>query len=177
MNKYKSTKFFFSEMEQQKLLKHIEDENDIYYVKCGNFQNGEVIKFKTIGEMSTLISPNIGEHLYSSWIILPKYAEVFAQETKNGTSIYPLKGNEISIVYHPGGIFKGENLIHGDFQILSSNSEMMSIYEQIRKRIRQMSIKKGGYYIGMDTYEKRDKVKRWITISVSSPDDYDLKLN
>lgn len=180
MANYKTIQFFLSETEQRDLLKIIENKNTIYYVECGHFEINKIIKYHSIDEFLPMIKPHIGEHLYSSWIILPQnidfvfeHADVLGEKV---VTVYPLHGNESAIVYHPGGIYKETNVIHGEFCILSNNTEMTDVFKQIRTSLGKMSIKKSSYFIGKETYNNKNKYNRFITISVKSPIEYDLKL-
>lgn len=169
-----------SETEQRDLLKIIENKNKIYYTECGYFEINKIVKYNSIDEFLPMIEPQIGEHLYSSWIILPQsidfvfeYADILGEKK---VTVYPLRGNESAIVYHPGGVYKGTNIIHGEFYILSNNTEMADVFKQIRTSLGKMSIKKSGYFVGKEIFNNKHKYDRLITISVKSSTEYDLKL-
>ncbi len=172
--------FFLTENEQCNLLKEIEHKNEIYYVKCGNFDIDKVVRYNSIVNILPMISPTEGEHGYSSWLILPQNINVVAESAyilgQKKATVYPLHGNEKAIVYNPGGIYKESNVIYGEFYILSNNLEMIDVFKQIKADIKKISIKKDCYFIGKEIYDNKNNYDRLITISVKSPAEYDLKL-
>lgn len=181
MMNYKKIMFFLDEKEQYKLLKSMEKSNSIFYIKCGSYDINKIRKYTSIDEFISLISPDIGEHCYSSWLIFLKDMDVVTENIKilgeEKVTVYPLHGNEKAIVYNPGGVYQENNLIHGEFSILSNNLFMLDVFKQIQVNLKKISIKKRSYFIGRETYSNISKYRRLITISVKSPDTFDFKIS
>lgn len=177
----KKIMFFLDENEQYKLLKTIEENNSVFYVKCGNYETNKIPQFSSIDEFAPLISPTIGEHYYSSWLIFLKDMNVVTENItvlgKEKSIVYPLRGNDNAIVYNPGGVYQENYLIHGEFSILSNNSLMLDMFKQIKINLKKFSIKKRSYYVGKETYSNIGRYKRLVTISVKSPDIFDFKID
>ena len=86
------------------------------------------------------------------------------------------KRNPDSVVFRPGGVYKGERvLVCGHIATLSKSPVAMSLYRAFVASIIRGFEKIGSYRVGPEAIRMMDEGHRMVTISVGSPREYDLR--
>jgi len=85
------------------------------------------------------------------------------------------KSNPDSIVFSPGGVYRGERvLICGHIGTVSQSPASLELHKQFVKRISKSFEKIGSYYVGPEAAQLMQQGYRMVTSSIGSSTVYDL---
>jgi hypothetical protein len=86
------------------------------------------------------------------------------------------KLNPDSVVFSPGGIYKGQPvLVSGHIGTISQSAGSKNLYKTFVKAVIQDFVKIGSYYVGPEAARLMQQGYRMVTIGIGSPVIYDLR--
>jgi hypothetical protein len=177
----------------------VESAMPIKYVRFGQTTKLPPESFKSAGQI-----PNIGVANHSSsvgcekflvcdyeTIIRPEKLKVLTNEDvtrsimANKEPLTALVGldrfavnqllNPDTICFTPGGLWKGETLLHGSVDTASRSEGSWALMRRFRTEIRRTFVRVRAFYVGPQALMLLKSGRR-LTISVQSPPDFDLKM-
>lgn len=175
--------FFAISDDLHSVLRDLESDFQIQYVLMGSFENREVAKYDSFGEIEHLGFTDYGDWagLDHRYMIISRGAPVMVREVsqrKGGVRflIDPLL-NPNSLELTTKGIFtkKPHVIIAGRIAIVSGDQFANSVYRSLSSKIRKAFRKIGVSYVGPKAEEKLRDGWRLVQIE-SSPREYDLVL-
>lgn len=160
-------------------LKSIESVMQLKYVLCGIFETPTIPVYHSLFDYNDLSINKTGDHIAETFIVMDAKAKILTEEIidekgKKLYSVYPNK-NSNSITFSPGGIFANKHLVCGHIGTTSKNPEVIVFLRKFTKFLTKGFSKIQSYYVGPEAEIMLNKGARLITISVNSPDIYDLK--
>jgi hypothetical protein len=171
--------FFFATVNDMlEVLKKIEQERKIKYVKGGISDSPECEFYYTAEDIPNLGVNTSGEHGVSRFLILDYSIPVIMEKVKQNTGgvkyFINQSENKDSIVFRPSGFYSTGYLIHGQLDTISDSIVSKELQKQFKKAFTKSYTKVKRYYIGKEAMEFAGKV-RFITMTVKQPIEYDLK--
>lgn len=160
------------------MLKTIEAVKPLKYALCGIFDTpitfyNSLLNYPLLGFNTT------GEHVAENFLVCDVSTKINIKKIvdSNGKTLYSLYpiDNDQSIVFSPGGIFNGKYLVCGHIGTTFRNEESLTLFKIFSKTLIKNFKKVKGYYVGSEAEVMLDKGARLVTISISSPEIYDLK--
>lgn len=179
--KGKQLTFYATNNDILKVMTVIEFIYEIEYIRMGMFDSGNIIRFKSIREIT-----DVGYTSFGNWIsadnrfmIIGKNEEVNIRKVlqRNGQTkfiIDPMK-NPISIELSTGGIYTKKDgvLIAGRLAYVGDSDFQKNLFKFISKEIRKQFRKVDTEFVGNEAEEKLISGWRLVTAE-KSPKKYDL---
>lgn len=166
----RSFRVFGTRKDLENIFKEFQNSNTIKYYKCGKSNNIEITDITAIDNFG--ISLN-GSHIGNQYLVI-KDSEIVQLDNYN--HIYQ-KLNEKSIVIDLGGLYDENTILPTTVStIWYDNENSKKIYNDLKNIIkRYFSNTVNGYIILKNAYNEKEQL-RFVTISVQSPKEYDLKV-
>ncbi len=171
--------FFLTKEELIKVFQEVEHTYDIKYIRSKEYNSRKLQEFSFIKEIDGLGVNKSGNHQTESFLVVEKRYTVVVRSVvqTNGSVSYYLDqmNNENSIVFWPSGIYGNKFFVCG--HVGANNNETSSkLFSCVKKKImKQCDEKVGRYYIGKEA-KNLYNIHRFITINISQPEEYDIKL-
>lgn len=140
----------------------------------------EIEVYENAADIPELDVNRSGQHMSVNYIITEENAEVrtVGNEFADGSIGYRVEiaGCEApALRFSPSGFTPdGKCLVHGIIDFLDENNAYKMLYKELRSRISKDFKSYSGWWIGEEASKYIGKV-RFVTISSSSPEIYDLK--
>lgn len=166
----RSFRVFGTRKDLENIFKEFQNSNTIKYYKCGKSNNIEITDITEIDNFG--ISLN-GSHIGNQYLVI-KDSEIVQLDNYN--HIYQ-KLNEKSIVIDLGGLYDENTILPTTVStIWYDNENSKKIYNDLKNIIKRYSSNTvNGYIILKNAYNEKEQL-RFVTISVQSPKEYDLKV-
>lgn len=172
--------FFALKEELVPRITKLENEIELFYFRCGLFEK-EPSGCKSILDYSELGKNFYGDHIHNDRFLVIKGTErvnVRAVNQVTGEINYAIDQleNKHSIIFEPGGIYKEMHLVHGCITTISRDPNSINLFNFFSKNILYGFKKMGAFYVSEGAIRLNEKGGRLVTISINSPEEYDLKL-
>ena len=166
----RSFRVFGTRKDLENIFKEFQNSNTIKYYKCGKSNNIEITDITEIDNFG--ISLN-GSHIGNQYLVIKDSGIV---QLDNYNHIYQ-KLNEKSIVIDLGGLYDENTILPTTVStIWYDNENSKKIYNDLKNIIKRYSSNTvNGYIILKNAYNEKEQL-RFVTISVQSPKEYDLKV-
>ena len=166
----RSFRVFGTKKDLDNIFNEFQKNNIVNYYRCGKSDSNKITDITKTDNFGFSLS---GSHIGNQYLVIKGDKIVRLDNYKH---IYQ-KLNETSIVIDLGGLY-AENIILPTTvsTIWYENESSKKIYNNLKSIIKRYSVSiVNGYMILKNAYDKKEQL-RFVTISVQSPKEYDLKL-
>ncbi len=167
----RSLRVFGTKKDLENIFNEFQENNIVNYYRCGKSDSNN--KITDITKTDNFGFSLSGSHIGNQYLVIKGDEIVQLDNYKHINQ----KLNETSIVIDLGGLY-AENIILPTTlsTIWYDNESSKKIYNNLRSIIKRYSVNiVNGYMILKNAYDKKEQL-RFVTISVQSPKEYDLKL-
>lgn len=166
----RSFKVFGTRKDLENIFNEFQENNVIKYYKCGKSDNNKITDITKIDNFGISLS---GSHIGNQYLVIKDNETV---QLDNYKHIYQ-KLNETSIVIDLGGLYDENTILPTTVSTIWYDDESSKkIYNNLKNIIKRYSSNTvNGYMILKNAYNKKEQL-RFVTISVQSPREYDLKV-
>lgn len=165
----RSFRLFGTKKDLENIFIEFQKNNSIKYYKCGKNDGNKIQDITEIDKFGLSIS---GSHLGNQYLVVNSNKIV----NFDNHHIYQ-KLNESSVVVDIGGLYDENTVLPTTVStIWYDNEDSKKIYNDLKKTVKRHCSKTvNGYMILENAYNQKEQL-RFITISIQSPRDYDLKV-
>jgi len=174
--------FFATKADLIPVIKLIESQRAVKYVNYENSGSSRISYLDSLLSYKELGINKTGAHITGvMFFVLDKEKTLNLEKSFGlfGRARYSFShlNNPDTIIFQPGGLYKGKHLICGRVGTTSDSKESLELYERFLKAITREFKKVKSYYVGDEAYKMLLEGYRLITMGVDSPPEYDLKLS
>lgn len=173
--------FFATKADLIPVINLIESQRAIKYVNYENSGSSCISYLDSLLSYKELGINKTGAYVTGDmFFVLDKYKTLNLEKSSGffGKARYSFNqlNNPDTIIFQPGGLYKGKYLICGGIGTSSDSKKSLELFEQFSKVIKRGFRKIKSYYVGDEAYKMLLEGYRLITMGVDSPPEYDLKL-
>lgn len=166
----RSFRVFGTKKDLENIFNEFQKNNIVNYYRCGKSDSNKITDITKTDNFGFSLS---GSHIGNQYLVIKSDKIVRLDNYKHINQ----KSNETSIVIDLGGLY-AENIILPTTvsTIWYENESSKKIYNNLKSIIKRYSVSiVNGYMILKNAYDKKEQL-RFVTISVQSAKEYDLKL-
>ena len=166
----RSFRVFGTKKDLENIFNEFQKNNIVNYYRCGKSDSNKITDITKTDNFGFSLN---GSHIGNQYLVIKSDKIVRLDNYKHINQ----KSNETSIVIDLGGLY-AENIILPTTvsTIWYENESSKKIYNNLKSIIKKYSVSMvNGYMILKNAYDKKEQL-RFVTISVQSPKEYDLKL-
>jgi hypothetical protein len=170
--------FFATESDLKTVLNDVDNEMPLEFLENGFYASRNDIIRLTPNNIPNLGISRWGDHCDRLLFIVKSGEQINYHKVQQEEGIkYSCDGNSDGLTLWPGGFYGTDFLIVGRIDTLHNpTKKTKKMYKLFQKHFKKHFKKKVGYhYIGSEAHTYAGKI-RFITISIKSPPEYDLKI-
>lgn len=166
----RSFRAFGTKEDLENIFNEFQKNNIVKYHRCGKSDGNTITGITKTDDFGVSLS---GSHIGNQYLVIRGAETVLLDEHKH---IYQ-GANETSIVIDLGGLYAEDIILPTTVStIWYDNQNSKKTYNSLKSIVKRHSVSTvNGYMILKNAYQKKEGL-RFVTISVQSPKEYDLKL-
>jgi hypothetical protein len=173
--------FFATKQDLELIIRLIESQKSILYVKGGLFDSPKVVMYESFLEFEDFGINKIGKATNGDmmFFIMPKNSEIVVRTVpqENGGTKYGIDAwkNIGAVNFIPSGFYDENTLIAGQFTYSHDDQNGLDLFNFIKKTIQKNSKQVGYARVCPDAMEFMKNGGRMVTMGIDSPSGYDLR--
>lgn len=178
MSKSKSVHFFATKRDLEHVLKAVEDQRSLAYVKGGMSVSVHKQVLTSGLQIPSIGIAVTGDQNREPWYLVTDSSidvQVASVAQRGGGRRYVIdqRMNPQSITLTPGGIFEGRSIVAGAIGTCSEDDTSNQLFKLFAKEFRSQFTKIKSYYVGDEAAQLLESGLR-LTADVRSPAEFDL---
>ena len=166
----RSFRVFGTKKDLENIFNEFQKNNIVNYYRCGKSDSNKITDITKIDNFGFSLN---GSHIGNQYLVIKDDKIVRLDNCKHINQ----KSNETSIVIGLGGLYAVNTILPTTVStIWYDNESSKKMYNKLKSIIKRYSDRiVNGYMILKNVYDKKEQL-RFVTISVQSPKEYDLKI-
>lgn len=166
----RSFRVFGTKKDLENIFNEFQKNNVVNYYRCGKSDNYKITDITKTDNFGFSLS---GRHIGNQYLVIISDETVQVDNYKHINQ----KSNQTSIIIDLGGLYDENTILPTTIStIWYEDDSSKKIYNSLKSIIKRYSVSiVNGYMILKNAYDKKEQL-RFVTISVQSPKEYDLKV-